>query len=186
MVLEGADWDEVLKNPWATLGSDKAKVTMVEFTDFQCPFCKRSFEGTWPQIKKDYVDTGKVKVVVRDLPLSFHPNAKPGALAARCAGDQGKYWEMHDKLFTSQEEWTPLADATAKIKEYAKGLGLNAASFNTCIDDKKYDSQIDAEVTLANKVGATGTPTFFVNGKQIVGAQPIGAFTSAIDAELAK
>lgn len=186
VVVEGADWAALLKDPAATLGNKDAKVVMVEFTDYQCPFCKRAFESTWPQIKKDYVDTGKMWYVLRDLPLSFHPNAKPGALAARCAGEQDKYIEMHDMLFTKQDEWAQLADASDKFKEYAKTLGLNTGSFDSCVDDKKYEDVVEADIALAGKVSATGTPTFYVNGKQVVGAQPISAFTSAIEEALGK
>ncbi len=184
VVLSDDQWQKLLDKPAATLGDKNAKVVMVEFTDFQCPFCKRSFSDTWPQIKKDYVETGKVKVVYRDLPLTFHPNAKPAALAARCAGDQDKYIEMHDKLFETQDEWVNLGDAKDKFVEYAKAVGVSSAKFTTCYDGKKFEKEIDADLAMANEVGATGTPTFFINSKQIVGAQPINVFTQAIDEAL--
>ena len=93
------------------LGSANATITLIEFTDYQCPFCSRHFNQTYEQIKKDYIDTGKVKFYLRDFPLGFHPNAQKAAEAARCAGDQGKYWEMHDALFKNQSEWSPLAQS---------------------------------------------------------------------------
>ena len=184
VVLADDQWKKLLDKPAAEVGDKDAKVVMVEFTDFQCPFCKRSFEQTWPQIKKDYVDSGKIKVVYRDLPLSFHPNAKPAALAARCAGDEDKYVEMHDSLFTNQDAWVNLGDPKEKFVEYAKEVGLNTGKFATCYDGKKYEKEVDADLALANEVGATGTPTFFINGKQVVGAQPMSVFVQAIDEAL--
>ena len=97
----------------AVLGDDSATVTVIEFTDYQCPFCSRHFEQTFGQIKKNYIDTGKVKYVVRDFPLSFHSNAHKAAEAAECAGEQGKYWEMHEKLFKEQGTWSGASDAAA-------------------------------------------------------------------------
>lgn len=101
-------WQTLLQNPAATLGKDDAKVTIVEFTDYQCPFCKRAFDDTFHKLKSQYVDTGKARYLIRDLPLSFHPYAHTGAQAARCAGKQGKYWDMHEKLFTTQATWSSL------------------------------------------------------------------------------
>ncbi len=178
------NWKKLLDKPAASLGEDGAKVTMVEFVDYQCPFCKRAFDSNFSQIDKDYIKTGKLKYVMRDLPLPFHPNSKPAALAARCAGEQGKYAEMHEKLYSTQEEWSSLTDATAKFKSYAEGLGLEANKFGSCIAEKKYEKEIDADTTLAGEVGATGTPTFYINGKQIVGAQPVSAFQTMIDEAL--
>jgi protein-disulfide isomerase len=155
----------------------------VEFTDYQCPFCKQAYETTYPQIMSEYVDVGKVRYLIRDLPLSFHPNAKPAALAARCAGDQGKYLEMHDTLFTNQEEWINLSDPGEEFKGYAQELGLSG-EFASCYDEDRYGDVIDDDVALANSVGATGTPTFFINGKPLIGAQPYSAFQAAIEAEL--
>lgn len=104
-MLTDSQWAEVTKSPVGILGNVNAKVIMVDFTDFQCPFCQRAFQTTFPIIKKDYIDTGKIQYITRDLPLPFHRNAKVAAIAARCALEQNKYWEMHDKLFTNQNIW---------------------------------------------------------------------------------
>ncbi|OGV95008.1 hypothetical protein A3A66_03245 [Microgenomates group bacterium RIFCSPLOWO2_01_FULL_46_13] len=184
VTLSADQWQQILNNPAASRGEDSAPVTMVEFTDYQCPYCSRHFSQTDPQIQEKYIKTGQVRYLVRDLPLAFHPNAKPAALAARCAGDQEKYWEMHDALFGRQDQWSALADATDTFKGYAQELGLNSTQFNSCFDTGKYNVAIDADSALATKIGATGTPTFFINAKMVVGAQPLSAFETAIDEAL--
>lgn len=182
--LTADQWDEVVADAEFVKGPDKAEVTMVEFTDYQCPFCSRYFDQTYGTIMADYVDTGKVRYITRDLPLTFHENAKPAALAARCAGDQDKYYEMHDKLFQTQESWSA-GDPRETFIGYAGELGLNTATFTSCYDSGKYNEAIDADSALAAKMGATGTPTFFINGEKIVGAQPTATFVAALDAALA-
>ena len=164
----------------AVLGDSDAPVTMIEFSDYECPFCGRHFSDTYPQIKKDYVDTGKVKIVFRDFPLSFHPNAQKAAEAAECAGEQGKYYEMHDKLYQNQQ-----ALDVASLKAYAQQLGLKTADFNKCLDDGKMASEISKDASEGGSYGVQGTPAFFINGKLVSGAQPFAAFKAAIDAELA-
>ena len=181
--LEGEDWQELLDNPAATLGDANAPVTIVEFTDYQCPFCQRAFETTFPQIKEAYIDTGKVRYLTRDLPLAFHGNAKAAALAARCAGADGKYFEMHDTLFDNQDDWI-VGNPDDKFKQYASELGVGG--FDTCYDSGQFEDVVDADLALASRVGATGTPTFFINGVQVVGAQPFSAFETVIEAELSK
>ncbi|MBI2010269.1 MAG: DsbA family protein [Candidatus Chisholmbacteria bacterium] len=181
--LSDDQWQELLASPAAVNGSEDAAVTIVEFTDYQCPFCKQAFDATYPQIVADYIETGKVRYVIRDLPLSFHPNAKPAALAARCAGEQGKYLAMHDALFENQNEWINLSDPAEQFKEYAQELGLSA-DFAACYDGDRYGAVIDDDLALAQTVGATGTPTFFINGKPLIGAQPYSAFQAAIEGEL--
>lgn len=169
----------------AVKGPKNAKVTIAEFTDYQCPFCEQYYTQTEQQLLKDYVDSGKVQYVIHDYPLSFHPNAKPGALAARCAGEQGKYWDMHAQLFGNQNEWVNMADAKPKFSEYAGKLGLNVTQFNACVTSGKYNNQIDADETFGSSVSVSGTPTFYINGKQLVGAQPYSAFQTELDAALA-
>jgi len=181
--LTDEQWKQITEGDVPTRGDKKAKVVMVEFTDYECPFCGRYYTDTYTQLVKDYVDTGKVLYLSRDLPLPFHPNAKPGALAARCAGEQNKYFEMHDQLFANQAAWTT-GDAKAKFVEYAGSLGLNTNQFTTCYDSGKYNEAIDQDAALATQVGATGTPTFFINGEKIVGAQPYATFKTALDAAL--
>lgn len=165
-------------------GDKDAPVTIIEFSDFQCPFCSRFFEQTLPQIKTNYIDTGKVKFVYRDFPLdSIHPQARPAALASECADEQGKFWEMHDLLFQKQDEW--VSTGTPFFKKYAKDLGLDSSKFNTCLDSKKYDDEIQSDLNDGANAGVQGTPAFFVNGISLSGAQPYSAFQAAIEQALA-
>ncbi len=165
-------------------GQSNAPVTIVEFSDFECPFCGRFYSGTLPQIDKEYIQTGKVKLYYMDFPLSFHPQAEPAALAAACAQEQGKFWEFHDKVFADQQS---LSDDT--YKKWAKELGLNEQQFSTCYTSKKYLSEVQGDFDTGSKAGVSGTPSFRVckgtaGCTTIVGAQPFSAFKSAIDARL--
>lgn len=177
------------------LGSKDAPVTVVEFSDYECPFCKRHFDQTFTQLKKDYIDTGKVKLVYRDLPLSFHdPNATNQALAANCARDQGgdsMYFKYHDEIFKRTSSNKTFSDDN--LPKIATDLGLNVSNFNACLSSRKYEDEVKKDLADATSAGATGTPTFFVGksdsgkeieGTRIVGAQPYSAFQSAIDALL--
>ena len=159
------------------IGPKTAPVTIVEFTDFQCPFCKRS-QDTVKQVETAYA--GKVKLIERQYPLPFHNRAKPAAEAALCAKEQGKFWEMHDKLFPSQS----MEDAD--IQKFAKDIGLNAKKFNKCLTEHKTSARIDADIADGQRYGVRGTPHFFINGRPISGAQPFDAFKTIIDEELAK
>jgi protein-disulfide isomerase len=170
-----------------TKGKADAPVTMVEFADFQCPFCGRFVTDSLQQIEKKYVDTGQVKFVYEQYPLPFHPNAQPAAMAAECANAQGKFWPMHDKLYATQTTWESQDSAAVKntFKQYAAGLGLNAASFNSCLDSSKYSDKIQRESSLGSQYGVSGTPTFYIGNQkagytQIVGAQPITSFEQMI------
>jgi protein-disulfide isomerase len=158
-------------------GPAAAPVTIIEFSDFECPYCSKA-EETVTQVLKQYGD--KVRLVYRDFPLPFHPNAQKAAEAAQCAGDQGKYWEMHEKLFANQK-----ALAVADLKGHAKGLGLDPAKFDKCLDSGDKAKVVGDHRKAGEKVGVTGTPAFFVNGYQLTGAQPIDAFKEIIDQELA-
>lgn len=182
--LDDAQWKEVLKAGVHQIGNKNSKVTVVEFTDFQCPFCARYFTDTYGQLKKDYIDTNKINYITMDLPLPFHPNAHISAEAAECAGDQKKYWEMHDKLFGNQDAWANETDPKATFEGYAKEIGINVENYKKCLADGKFKQGIDDENALASKMGASGTPTFYVNGKQLVGAQPYSEFQKAIDEAL--
>jgi protein-disulfide isomerase len=174
----------------AVEGSKNAKVTIVEFSDFQCPYCSKFFTGAYPEIKKNYIDTGKVKLVFRNFPLDFHPGAMPAALAALCAKEQGgdtAFFKMHDKLFADQA--TVFADTSvidATLKKMAANMGLNTAKFNTCLDSKKYQKDVEADLADASSVGISGTPSFIVGGRIISGAQPYASFKVLIDQALAK
>jgi protein-disulfide isomerase len=171
------------------LGDEDATITMIEFTDYQCPFCSRHFQQTYGQIVQNYVDTGKVKLVVRDFPLSFHPNAQKAAEATECADDQGKFWEMHDKLFISQDAWSGSADAPTVFKQYAKDLGLSSATFDSCLDSGKTAQEVQADMAAGSASGIDGTPGFWILGpngekQKISGAYPYSSFQTAFDAML--
>lgn len=177
-------WKEVVADPFYSEGEAGAPVTLVEFTDYQCPFCKRHFDETEGQIQDEYIKTGKVRWIIRDLPLSFHQNAELAAQAARCAGDQDKYRQMHDKLFATQTAWGESTTAVKVFTGYATGLGLNGTTFSQCLTSGKYKEAVAADAALAAKAGANGTPSFFVNGKPLIGAQPFSVFKQEIDAAL--
>ena len=184
--LNDAQWKEVQEGGVAEVGKKNAPIVMVEYSDFQCPYCSRHYKETYKPLVQKYVDSGKLRIIFRDLPLSFHPNAKGAAVAARCAGEQGKYVQMHDALFEKQQDWANLSadEAKAKYKELAAGTGVKTVQFNQCVDDAKYAKNVDDDLALANKLGASGTPTFFINKEKIVGAQPLASFTAKIDALL--
>ncbi len=172
------------------LGSKTAPVTLIEFTDFQCPYCQRHFLQTFSSIKKDYVDTGKVRYVIRDYPLTIHPNAPKAAEAAGCADMQGKFWEMHDALFSKLADWKGLSDPSATFKGYAKDIGLNASSFDACLDGDKRKPEITKDQSDGAASGITGTPGFWIIGKNnqsqfISGAASYASFQKAFD-EMAK
>jgi len=173
-------------------GEKGAKVTVVEFTDYQCPFCSRYFRQTWPQLDQDYVKTGKVKFVLRDLPLeALHPQAFKAAEATHCAAEQGKYWEMHDRLFANQG-----ALGRKDLSGYAQALGLDVAAFDKCVESGKGAERIRKDVADSDKAGARGTPTFFLgltepNSSEVKavrvirGAHPYATFKEALDSLLA-
>lgn len=173
----------------AVLGNPTAPVTMVEFADFQCPFCERFFTDTWPSLKKDYIDTGKLKFVYKNLPINDRSGSDheshDAANAALCAKDQNKFWEYHDVLFKNQNGENQGAFSRDNLKKFAANLGLDTGKFNQCLDTGKYNAQVQADFDEASKLGINGTPTLVVNGNVIVGAQPYATFKSAIDAELA-
>lgn len=168
-------------------GDENAPVTIVEFSDYQCPFCRSFYESSLPQIREQYVKTGKARIVFKDFPLSFHPDAPKAAEAARCAGDQGKYFDMHDAIYQGQG---PANLGTVSINEsvyatYAKQLGLNEAEFNACLDSGKNAQGVQNDFSQGVAAGVSGTPSFYVNNQLLVGAQPFSVFKQAIDSELA-
>jgi protein-disulfide isomerase len=158
-------------------GSEKAPVTIVKFEDFQCPFCKQ-VQPTFNELLSRY--NGKVRLVHKDLPLeSLHPQARQAAEAARCAYEQGKFWEYHDKLYAN----SPKASAD-NLKSYAKEVGLNVDSFDGCFASGKYKAVVQTDLNEGTQLGLSGTPTFFINGREISGNQPLEAFEAIIDEEL--
>ncbi len=164
----------------AVLGSADAKVTIVEFSEYLCPFCGRFARDTFPQIKANYIDTGKVRFVFRDYIV--HTTAHLASEASECAHEQGndKFWAYNEKLFQNQGALT-----SDNLKSYASELGLDTAKFDACLDSGKYASEVDKDTSDGRSYGVTGTPTFFINGKKLVGAQPYATFQTEIDAALA-
>ena len=178
---------DISKEPFK--GAANAKVAIIEFSDYQCPFCGKYDKDTYPAILKEYVDTGKVKYVWRDYPLDFHQNAEKAAEAAHCAGEQGKFWEMHDRLFTNQQ-----MISAADLPKHAEALGINTALFQQCLDSGRFAADIKKDIADAGNVGISGTPSFLIgivqpNGsvtvtRKLVGARPYSDFKSAIDSLL--
>ncbi len=162
-------------------GDENAPVTIIEFSDFECPFCGSFYENALPQIEEKYIKTGKVKFVYRDFPLGFHPDAQKAAEASECARDQEKFWEMHDTIFENQE-----AIGVSDLKGYAVGLGMNSGAFDTCLDSGKYTSEVQKDLSDGSKAGVDGTPAFFINGRRVVGAQPFSVFEAAIEGALSE
>jgi protein-disulfide isomerase len=168
-----------------SMGSASAPVTMYEFGDFQCPFCQSFTKNTLPELKTKYIDTGKVRLVFRHFPLSFHVNAQISAEAAECANRQGKFEAYHDILYTDGSGDGTGLDVVS-LKKYAGKIGLNVTMFNQCLDNHETKVVVAADQTEGSKVGVNGTPTFYINGAQVVGAQPVATFEQAIDAALTK
>jgi len=152
---------------YPSMGSADAPVTVVEFGDYQCPGCAAYATGQGQKIKESYVDTGKVKFIFHELPISSHAHAYVTAEAARIAGDQGKFWEMHELLFARQAEWAALSPAQVKVKfsEYAQELGLDVASFNQALESEKYRDVIEKASEESLAAGVQSTPSFMIDGK---------------------
>ena len=158
-------------------GSVNAPVTIIEFSDFHCPYCKQ-VQPTIARILSEYGD--RVRLAYRDFPLDrLHPNARKAAEAARCANDQGKFWEFHDKLYSGGTDVS-----SEKLAGFAKEVDLDAAAFQQCVASRKHQAEIDRDIQEASSVGVTGTPGFFINGRLISGAQPYEGFAQVINEEL--
>ena len=165
------------------MGSPNAPITIVEFTDLQCPFCSRFASGTFEELKRNYIDTGKVRFATRDLPLPMHPHAVRAAKASRCAGEQNKFWELRGALVRNAATLSP-----ALINDQAKLLNLNMAAFDKCLDGTAFDSLIERDIATARSLGVTGTPTFVIGktvsgaftGVKVVGAPPLAVFEGRI------
>ena len=170
------------------LGRPDAPVTMVEFTDYECPFCRQFHMASFEEIKRKYVDTGKVRYVSRDFPLSMHANAMQAAKIARCAGEQGHFWEMRRALIVNGNALT-----SETMANLGKGLRLDEREMDKCVADSRLDKALSDDIAQASNLGVSGTPTFFigrsdgdsVNGMRIVGALPLATFDSRIQALLA-
>jgi protein-disulfide isomerase len=170
----------------APRGNQSARVTIIEFSDYQCPYCKRHVDQTMPRLLDDYVKKGTVRYAFRDYPLAaIHPLASKAAEAARCAGDQGKYWEMHDRLFASQKDLQP-----EKLPGHAQAIGIDVGKFRACLDDSRHAAAVQQDLEAGGQLGAQGTPMFVVglsdgnqvkDGVIIHGAQSIAVFKAEIE-----
>jgi protein-disulfide isomerase len=187
------DLSKIISDDDSYLGPKDAEIVIVEFSDFECPYCGAAtgdhkelmarFKGmdpSWtpsvPELKK-LAKSGKIKLVFKHFPLSFHQNAQKAAEAAECAGDQGKFWEMHDQLYANQETLS-----VDNYKKWAGELGLDTAKFNTCLDQGQKTAKVQKDFTVGQQAGVQGTPAFFVNGLLISGAQPFSVFEQVIAA----
>ena len=174
------------------IGNPDAPITIVEFSDFQCPFCARFHTQTLPTLLGEYIEQGKVKLVFRDFPIqSIHPNALPASVAAECANDQNKFREMHDALFENQNDWNRLEtiDALSLFSQYASVMQLDQELFDSCLNSGKHIPEIQNDLNDGRDYGVSGTPGFFVGNDQIgfvelKGAQPFESFKKVIDAQL--
>ena len=162
-------------------GDKNAPVTIIEFSDFQCPFCGRFYAETLGQIEEKYIKTGKVRFVYRDFPLtSIHPMAQKAAEAAECADEQEKFWEYHNTIFDNQQSLS-----LDNLKLWAANLGLDTNKFNDCLESNKYADEVNKDANDAVAAGGQGTPFFVINGRPLSGAQPFAAFQAAIESSLA-
>jgi len=174
--------------PFNVIGRDDAPVTIIEFTDLQCPYCARYARQTFPQLKRDFVDTGKLRYTSRDLPLPFHSFALPAAVASRCAGEQGRFWEYREALFASQG--TLGSEPYGRI---AAELGLDVPQFEACRSNGRQEAEVRTDLALAAQHGIRSTPTFVIGrvvdgefqGEVVSGAQPYEFFKAKLDALLA-
>lgn len=172
-----------------TIGPDNAKVTIVEFSDFQCPYCEKLATDAYPQIYDTYIKTNKIKFAYRHYPLtSIHPNSQKAAEASECANEQKKFWEYNNLLFKNQSTWSPQSpiDAATSFASYASELGLNTDQFRSCLDTDKYAENVRKDTADGDIAGVDGTPTIYINGIRLVGAQPFVKIQQIIEQELKK
>lgn len=161
------------------IGPENAPITIIEFSDYECPYCRRWFDDVYEKLLESYPE--QVRLVFRDFPLtSIHPNAQPAAEAANCANEQGAFWPFHDRIFSMQ-----LGLNKEAYLQYAQDLNLDLASFEQCIAERRYQQEVEADLNFAANLGINSTPTFFINGIPVVGAQPFDVFKYVIDKELA-
>jgi protein-disulfide isomerase len=169
---------EVSTDDDPSIGADNAPITIIEFSDYQCPYCQVWYQQVYPQLLTAYPN--KIRFVYRDFPLPMHPEAMPSAEAANCAGEQGAYWKFHDALFGQQYGLN-----RAAYENYATDLGLDMKTFTDCLDSHRYQAEIQADANEATKVGINSTPSFVINGRILIGALPFSDFKAVIDEELA-
>jgi protein-disulfide isomerase len=163
-------------------GSATAPITIYEMSDFQCPFCRRHAIETFPTLEKEYVETGKVRWVFVNLPITeIHPNALPAAELSICAANAGKFWPVHDLLFQHQAVWAPLREAGPFLLTLADSVGMDRAETLACLQDSTTRKTVEAEAVGAGRAGASSTPTFYIEGGLLVGAQPVEIFRTILD-----
>ncbi len=165
------------------LGDQRAPVTVVEFADFQCPYCGKFFHEVLPKLKTEYIDKGKVKFYFNDMAI-LGQESIDAAEAAKCAGDQGKFWQYHDYLYNHQRGENQGTFSVKNLKKFAQDLGLDTTSFGSCMDSKKYEKAVTEETTRGIDAGVEGTPTNFINGIMVGGAVPYNKFSSRIEQAL--
>ena len=181
-----ADSDAVKADLARIQGSPTAPVWVIEVSDFQCPYCKQWHEQTYRKLRDEYVSTGKIRLAYVNFPLAQHVHAGPAAEAAMCAGAQGKFWEMHDALFTSQDKWAGLPSTATHFHSLAQATGVDISRWLECVRSGKMRPWIQADHDRAERAGAGSTPSFMIGDQLLVGAQPIENMRSAIDSALAK
>lgn len=167
------------------IGSASATVWMIIISDFQCPYCKQWHDESWAAIRKEFVETGKIRVAYMNLSLSMHANAVPAAHAAMCASVQGKFWPVQDAMFRTQKEWANLADASPFFENLAREAGADVDALRACVKSGIMQPLIQSDESRATNAGAQSTPTFFVGSQPLVGAQSLATFRGAINAALA-
>lgn len=194
MLVSGPAWAEeprvtrealvvaVERGPAAAKGRTEAPITVVEFSDFRCGFCRKFWKETLPRIEAEYVQTGKVRFVYRHLVALGPPSAR-AAEAAECAAEQGRFWSYHDLLFERAPS-TTFTDGT--LREYARALGLDPTTFDACLASGRHTDRIQNESIVARSLGASGTPTFLINGRLLIGAHPFETFKRVLDVELSR
>ncbi|MFH1283986.1 MAG: DsbA family protein [Candidatus Peregrinibacteria bacterium] len=184
------DMEKIINDDDAVLGDENAPVTIVEFSEFQCPYCEKFYSAAYQDIKTNYVESGKVKIVFKHFPLGFHAGAYPAALATECVREQGgneMFFAMHDAIF---DDNSILSGDESSIKDdlaaLAKKVGANMTKYNSCIASDKYKDEIESDIAAGQSVGISGTPSFVINGELVVGAFPYSEFESIIEGALAK
>jgi protein-disulfide isomerase len=167
-------------------GSPTAPIWVIEVSDFQCPYCKQWHEQTYHKLREEFVRTGKVRLAYINFPLAQHIHARPAAEAAMCAGAQGRFWEMHDALYTNQGRWSVLTSSTAYFESLARDTGVDLARWRQCVQSGKMKPWIQADQDRARAAGAASTPSFMIGDRILIGAQPIETLRAAIDSALAR
>ena len=185
-LAQPADSDAVRADLARIQGSPTAPVWVIEVSDFQCPYCKQWHDQTYKKLRDEFVSTGKVRLAYVNFPLAQHAHAGPAAEGAMCAGAQGKFWEMHDALFTTQEKWAGLSSSAAYFESLARTTGVDLPRWRQCVQSGKMRPWIQADHDRAERAGAASTPSFMIGDQILVGAQPIENLRSAIDSALAK